>query len=242
MRSSSPEPYNEIVNVIEQAFRLRRVEAMPRAVGQLREWRHAIRVLDKRREGVEAMAVKAACDALQAMIEKNVGKYIPKDGDGPTPEQARQPIARDSIKSLEDANRITPEQARAARDIQRIIEIITTGSKPKCQTYQKGAVGFRPTGFMTAETAVRWSMIYVPWHNALSRRRDKRVKKLAEKVIVDGWSLDAARKHLRMSYERGHEFLVDALDLYIEIKKNQDDREFPVSTMSPAPVSSSAHP
>lgn len=240
MRSSSPEPYKEVVSVIEQAFRLRRLDAMPRAVTQLREWRHTIRVLDKRREGVEAMAVKTACDAIQNMIDTNVGKYIPKDGDGPTPEQARYPVSRDSIKSLEDADRITPEQARAARDVQRIVEIITTGSKPKCQTYQRGAVGYRPMGFMTAETAYRWSQVYVPWMKALKLRKDKRAHRLAVKVIIDGLSLDAARRQLRMSYEKAHEFLVDALDMYIKFKSEREEGNSPATIRRGADVHPSA--
>lgn len=220
---STPEPLENSIAVIAHAFRLRRVEALARAMGQLRAWNLALDGLKSRGCHVEAERVQLCCATLQRLIEGNVGKYIPRDGDGPTPEQASKPARRDSIQTLEESGRISPDQAMAAREIQKIVEIITVGSHPKCQTYQKGAGGYRPSGFMSAETAYRWSQIYVPWHRALGRRKDRRIKAIAEKVIVDGITLDNARIVVRINYDKAHRMLVDALDLYIKLRNRGDE-------------------
>lgn len=227
MPKTPEEPYEAVVSVLAHAFRLRRSDAMPRAVKQVREWRSRRKSAIRRSDTPTSHALRSYYRILETLIQKNIGKYYPKDGSkGPTPELAARPSGRDGIGSLEDAGRITGEQAAAAREIQRIVEIITTAVHPKCQTYQKGAEGFRPGSFMSAESAYRWSQVYVPWHAGLKGRRDKRVKQLAEKVILEGYSLDRARCQLRMSYERGHAYLVDALDLYIEIKgRSSAERE-----------------
>lgn len=218
MPFKSLEKYDDTVNIIEQGFKLRRNDALPRALKQVKTWRQQRCGAIKRKDFPTSHALRTFYRSIEALIHKNVGRYTPKDGSsGPTPEQAVRRPSKDSIQSLEDAGRITGEQAMAAREIQRIVEIITAGSHPKCQTYQKGgSTSYRPGGMLAAETAYRWSCVYVPWHTAMLAHSDKRLKKLAELVIIDGISLDAARCSLRMSYERGHRYLTEAIDLYLE--------------------------
>lgn len=203
----SAEPYDQILAVIANGFKLRRSDAITRAVRQLKEW-------NKRPE------VTRYCEQIQQLIKSNVGKYTPRDRDGPTAEQATKPPRRDSIQSLEDADRLAPEQVSAAREIQRIVELITSSCHPRGQSYEKGSGGGPPTSLFSAEVAYRWSKVYVPWHIAMNARSDKRLKKLAEKVILDNLSLDAARKQLRMSYERGYQMLTESLDMYVSLRED----------------------
>lgn len=241
-----PEPLENSVAVIAHCFRLKRVESLARAMGQLRAWNLAADGCRLRGEVIKHQQYLSACAALQKLIEGNVGKYIPKDSDGPTPEQAAKPARRDSIQTLEESERITPDQARAAREIQKIVELITVGSQPKCQTYQRGASGYRPSGFMSAETAYRWSQIYVPWHRALGRRKDTRIKAIAIKVIVDGLTLDNARIVVRINYDKAHRMLVDALDLYIKLRNRGDEplheEKLMVKPLAPSLYARAAHP
>lgn len=225
----TPEPTDIVVLQIETAFVLRKPDAIRRALYQLREWETAAKAKTKRKEFSGAEALKKHCAHIQGLISANNGRYSPRL-DGPTPELASRPSNRDSIASLLDAGRITADQAMAAREIQKIIEIITRGSHAKCQTYQRGSnAGGSLSGLMPAEAAYRWSQRYVPWHAALKAKRDKGSKAIAELVVIEGYSLDMARRKMRMSYERGHNYLVDALDLYIEMRQRDEaydpDRE-----------------
>lgn len=221
--SANLEPYDEVVGVIEHSFKLRRSDAIPKALRQLCEWNKTIAAMERRKEPT-ARLIRDCCEKIQTLIKANVGKYSPRDHSGPTAEQAARPPVRDNIQSLEEANRLTAEQVAAAREIQRIVELITSSCHPRGQSFEKGTAAYRPNGLLSAETAYRWSVLYVPWLTALRAAKDKRRKRLARLVILDGVSLDAARRMLKMSYERGHAYLQDSLDLYIEIKETSRDR------------------
>lgn len=220
------QPYKEVINALEQAFLLRRSDAMPRSLKQIKEWQAARRGAILRNDKHSSRQLRGKYRHVQTLVQKNIGRYTPKDGvNGATPELLAKPSLRDSIRALEDAGSISGEQAAAAREIQRIVEIITSLCHPKCQTYQKGAEGFRPGGFLPSETAFRWSQVYVPWHRAMNARADKRLASIALWVIIDGIALDKARRRARMSYERGHQYLTQALDLYVELKETVNDRK-----------------
>lgn len=219
------EPYEEVISVLTSGFKLRRSDAISRSVRQLREWNEQITGMENRGQKASVKALTAFCDEISKLIKANVGKYTPRDGFGPTPEQDAKPARRDSIKSLEDAGRLSADQVAAAREIQRIVELVTGCCHPRGQSFERQTGGFSPGSLFSSEVACKWSENYLPWHRALRKRSDKRIQKLAMKVIVDGWNLDAARCNLRMSYERGHRYLTEALDLYSGIREQNSTRD-----------------
>lgn len=216
-----------VLTHITQAFLLRQGDAVRRAMSQLRNWQATLKGAQKRGEPKLASEINQCCETLHRLIKANTGKYSPKF-EGQTAEMAAQPKGRDAILSLLEAERISPEQAMACREIQRIVEIITRGTHAKCQTYQKGSKAGSARGsssLMPAEVSLFWSRRYLPWHQRLAKKKDNRLKKIAMLVVIDGVSLDRARRICRVSYDRGHKLLVEALDLYIEIREIEESAD-----------------
>lgn len=234
MQHSEEQACEQTLEIIGRAFHLRRSDAMPRAIKQAKLWHEGRCGAIRRGDMLSSHKLRAFYRKIQNLIAKNVGRYTPKEGSGPTPELSVRAPSRDSIRSLEDAGKISPSHAMAAREIQRVVEMITAGSHPKCQTYQRGSGGYRPSSLMSQETAYRWSQVYVPWHAAMAARTDKRLKKVAELVIIDGYSLESARRTARMSWEKGLRYLIEAIDMYIKIKDIREGGGSSPATIVPA--------
>ena len=156
-------------------------------------------------------------------MAENAGKYVPREDTGITPETAARPSMRDNVRALEMVERLTPEQAQACREIQKITEAMTAGLHARTQKYIRSSSGRGDHDHMKTEIAYWWSNRYVPWRNWVSVYKGHNANLLIDMFLLEGIALDKTRRILKMSYDRGYALLIECIDRYLEIRKNDEN-------------------
>lgn len=224
------EDFSATLGAIKAAFALRKPDAVNKAMAHLMKYQSFVepprRTRGQRKPSARpiphdvAVIMRQRIAAIQDIIVENIRRFIPKPDVGPTPERASRPSSCDNIMSLEECGRIMGEHARAAREIQSIINFVTVSSQAKCQRFERSDPSPESMSLRHAEMSHKWSKIYLPWHVDLTSSKDgKRKERLTMLMLVDGLSLDRARCLCRMGYDRGHEYFVDAMDRFIRRKQ-----------------------
>jgi len=156
-----------------------------------------------------------------------------QDDEGATPEQLARPSRRDSIRALEEAereqDRISPQQAAAARRIACVFQAISAAGQARIGRMdgagRTSGGGFRAPD-MTDDLDTERQTCYLPWTADLSAKAPETLR-IVTQVAVFGISLHAVRVHQKMSRANALGKLRDGLerywDLYIEYRKLQQN-------------------
>lgn len=230
MPIATDDGFDLLLSTIRAAFILKKPDAFDRAINHLKQAQQYVSPtkattdrLGNKNEPVTRFpkpvvaSMQVRVNKIQAIISEFGGKYTPREDFGPTPEQVVKPSRRDNILSLQESGRLTHDHVRAARELQDIIENITACVHAKGQKFERTSPGMVSDGHV--ERAYRWSKLYLPWHERMKTSKDGARKcRLVLAVLIDGLSLDMARRHCCMSYDRGHKYFVDAMDSFIDLR------------------------
>lgn len=197
--------FNSTFAALVEAFRMRKPDARERANQLLVRYASDARYAT---DGCRALH-RARAEAIADLMNKNRNATLRFDDTGPTPETSARPSRIDPIKSLVESNHLNAEHERTARRIQRVQEALTRAVHVKTSKLERSSGG---TGNMPTLIAVELAQVYGPWRIRLTRKPD--VLRLVELVLIDGLSLDAARRRCRFGWPRSAIELRDALNLY----------------------------
>lgn len=205
-----------------EAFTLRKPDARERAnrllVRYLSDARYAT-------DGNRALH-RARANAITDLLNDHRNTSLKFDDFGPTPETSARPARIDPIKSLVESNHLTTTHERLARRIQRVHEAITRMVNVKTSKLERSYGG--GAGNLPTMVALEHAQVYGPWRMSLSSRKPATLK-LVDLVLIDGLSLDTARRRCRFGWPRSATELRDALNLYEYFEEAAKRQEPPVS-------------
>lgn len=186
---------------------------------------------------------------LHTLIVSASGRQTLKerDAEGPTPETISRPARADPITELHTNGKISNAALDASREIARVYEAITRRLTVRAQDYSGVGGGGGPESDIPTALAEIHADVYLPWTRAMLNhqfqycrlcgyvvgefgggfhrcgpsgfRALKTSLEFTMDIIVDGEPVDRAMRRYRMGRRKALILLVEALELYVEIKK-----------------------
>lgn len=174
----------------------------------------------------KAAAALEMVEALTTVMLENAKRNLINGDQGPTVEQhTRAGLRQTTIQRLHDKGKISDDEARAADQIAEIYEAIVRGLMAKCRTLDgarvdvKGRSAALDYSKMSDWIADMHRHVYLPWVEIVTKELAPGAVQLVIDVVVDGHTLNDARRARRMSYGAAFNRLVAALDRFAEIAR-----------------------
>ncbi len=213
--------FDNTLEVLDEAFRMRMPEARERAERLRDSYLQMAVNLDRQRDLMKARAGRhlGRAEKIGKILENNRNRNLIRARHDATPEILVKPRARDPITMLVEKGKLDTAQERAAREIARIYQAVVAALMPKIASLEigkgpgRGSVEDR----MPEEIAIWHHDRYLPWVRALAKKDDISLPLLID-VAVDGVSVNAACRHRRVGYARGVILIGAALTLYDEYR------------------------
>jgi hypothetical protein len=187
--------------------------------------------LDQRRDAMPTR-INARQRRLQSEIDRIAGqvadlrdlirhlKAEPKAQDeGPTPEAALKPAARDPIILLHESGKLTDQQVASARTIAETLETLTTASRIRATNHEAArgpGGGFREPKL--PEWMERAWPRYRTWAEQYKSLQQQPTLDIVVKIAAFGVSVRALATKHRMRWESVIERLQDGLDAFANTK------------------------
>lgn len=196
------------LSVVDEMYRMGLEDAPARARQIMRQY--ARRAGDARKR-------------LGEIVAYHEGRRIYDKTDGPTAETVlMKKYHANSIKELVGKGHLDYGHEKAAEEIAECFESACRAGMAKARDYRMAIAPPKKRGPWRAEPTSAAvdrlrALVYLPWTRALHETKALDLPFVLD-IVVDGCSLDAARKRCRVSWNRGLKMLKRSLSMWVEVK------------------------
>ncbi len=155
---------------------------------------------------------------ISEITQHHLRKRTYHSTEGATPETKAKPKRANPVKALVALGHLTHDDERASAAILRCYEHASRGVMAKIRNYDTFIPppkrSGRPThGGTPTKADERHADIYMPWTKKIHETKALSLPFVFD-IVVDGQSLDAARRTRRMSWDKGLSALKRALEIW----------------------------